>query len=189
MIKLNKLSVTNIILGFFLIFSLVFNFTLYNKQGELKARIDVQGEQIKKQETTNGLNEFSEEFIKALSTGEHSKYLTGDAKEAYEQALSNEGEEHNHMEPETNILENYKIQNLYSYRLGENQGKTYAIFQSDYSMNIDDTSEQGQIFSRMYTAIFDWELQGDEYKVSNFEIQLLEDGLDKYMRELAEKNN
>lgn len=177
-----KISLTNLFLVLLLLISGFFLLNIYEDKRELKIEIAELEKEIRSEKDHSILYDKTKEFIEKSSEAKHKPLLTGNAlKEMEAQLEMLETENHTHG---ASLVDNIEIHNVYAMKTGEDSGESYAIYRIYYG----DSATPIQMQQIVTLSInLKWKKDNDEYKVSNYEIHLLEDNLDKYLEEIMSK--
>lgn len=182
---LKKSTTINIILGLLLIILGALALSQYNERKNLENIIDELNKELDSEREYNEIYANTKRFIELSGNANHSALLTGKAKEEFEEALKNKGlNAQNHVEA---IIEDVQILNVYGTKTGNETGESYAIYQIHYGNS--DEYDTPLAMQRVLTLSLHakWEKVDNTYKVYDYQIHLLEDSLDKYLRELAQE--
>lgn len=179
-----KISFTNFVLGLIIFILVVISSSVYRGQKDLKDEIVRLENELKEAHEINEIYENTRTFLKLSSEGKHGEFLTGKAKEEYEKALEQEGFgvwEGNHTQESD--VKNVEILHISAEKVSDSEAKSnvvYRVFQSN-NPYVDNITTQ-----RILTLVLiaDWVETKDGYKVYNYKINLLEDSLDEYLRDL-----
>lgn len=163
---------------------------LFSKQNELKEEIADWKNEANSLKEIPSLNEKASKFIKALNQGNSKEYLTGNALEAYNDALEGEDEQehtHNHShtgEQTVDILQSETIKSE------DETSHSKVLYKLSYKGEFDQ-EDVGTIQQRVLFLLMDidWIYEKNEYKVSDYKLELLNDNWDDYLLSLEKKGD
>lgn len=180
--KQKQITVTNFILGILCMITIFFAIHIDSGKDELKNEIAQLNKELEEEKESSTIYDKTIEFIKLSSEAKHESLLTGKAKEEYELALEQEGKEDHHHSH--NTLDKYEIDNIYVVKTDKDKANSYAIFRLYYKNNSNSDSITTQRILTL-SLITSWEKTEDGYKVNDYKINLLQDSLDEYLKEVA----
>lgn len=185
--KLKKeLTFTNIILIFVALIFFIIAYSQFTSKSELNKEVESLNEKLEKEKEYNNLYNLTKQFIELSNEGEHYTLLTGEAKSSYERALEQLGkEEHYHVR---RTVDNVEVLNVYAVKTGDSEGESFAIYRVYYGNNpeVETPITKQQILTMTLQA--KWIKEEEGYKVYSYKIDLLQDSLDEYMRNLIRDN-
>lgn len=156
---------------------------LYTKEKDERSKYETEMNEWKsialQEQEIPTINNRANEFIQALTKGEHKKFLTGKALKEYNAALSEDfTEEHEHYNESDTQDINILITNS---QVKEHGVVSKVLYQLHYK-SIFDNEEKGIVDQRILTLIMtlNWLEDGEEYKIDQYKLTLLDDtmGLD-----------
>lgn len=178
-------TIANIILMFAVVLLTLISVNLWLEQSEYKKEIQELKQVIEEEKAKNTVNEDTdlyeetENFIDSLSNGNIMNMLTSTAQKRLETQLGEQGIDYHDSTP---LLGTVEIFHVYAVKTSDNTAKSFAIYRTYYDLdnNYDIPSRQ-QIITM--SIKLDWKIENNEYKVDDYEFQLLENSLDDYLKE------
>lgn len=178
-------TIANIILMFAVVLLTLISVNLWLEQSEYKKEIQELKQVIEEEKAKNTVNEDTdlyeetENFIDSLSNGNIMNMLTSTAQKRLETQLKEQGIDYHDSTPLVGTVE---IFHVYAVKTSDNTAKSFAIYRTYYDLdnNYDIPSRQ-QIITM--SIKLDWKIENNEYKVDDYEFQLLENSLDDYLKE------
>lgn len=178
-------TIANIILMFAVVLLTLISVNLWLEQSEYKKEIQELKQVIEEEKAKNTVNEDTdlyeetENFIDSLSNGNIMNMLTSTAQKRLETQLKEQGIDYHDSTP---LLGTVEIFHVYAVKTSDNTAKSFAIYRTYYDLdnNYDIPSRQ-QIITM--SIKLDWKIENNEYKVDDYEFQLLENSLDDYLKE------
>lgn len=165
----NLLKVIIAILGVLVIVVVVKNFEKTNQIKELSNSLAVENQ---KEE----LNLKAQSFIEALYQGEHLEFYSKDALARFS---SYEEDEEDHVEEEHPTDHDYKVDFHLAKTSHENKTYTSKVF-----FDVTDITNKGENYSQTTLLMtVEWIVENEKYKVSNYEIKLIDSLLNEFQSE------
>lgn len=151
---------------------------------ELKKEKEILNQNLLEEQEMKLVSELTEKFINKSSVGEHGELLTGSSKKDFLAAVElHRGDSDNHG---ASTMENASINNIFSFRKGPGEARSYAIYQVTYKNNPNSDSPITKNIISL-SLIADWKKTKEGYKVENYKIDVLKDSLDEYLLKLSEE--
>lgn len=174
-------TTANIILMFAVVLLTLISVNLWLEQSEYKKEIQELKQVIEEEKAKNKVNEDTdlyeqtENFIDSLSNGNIMNMLTSTAQKRLETQLKEQGIDYHDSTPLVGTVE---IFHVYAVKTSDNTAKSFAIYRTYYDYDI---PSRQQIITM--SIKLDWKIENNEYKVDDYEFQLLENSLDDYLKE------
>lgn len=175
-----KISLSNVILIAILLLISFLYYSSFSEKRDLKTEITQLKNELKKEKETSNLYELTKTFIQKSSEAKHGDMLTGQAKQDYQQAIQNKEV---NTDQEHNTVDHVDIQNVFVVKTKDEEIKSFAIYRVFYNNNPSSHDITTQRILDL-TLIANWKKEKNQFKVSNYEINLLQDSNDKYLKEL-----
>ena len=163
-------------------------FDYQSNENDLKADIEKWKKIAESEQEVPNINKEANNFLKALTSASHSKYLTDQALKEYQSEIEeHEEEEHNHADVGEQTID---ILNTTTEKVNQDEATSVILYQVLYKSPFD-SEESGIIDQRILTLVLniDWKKEDDIFKVDKYNMNLLQDNLDDYLFELSQKGD
>ncbi|MBU8732520.1 hypothetical protein KM915_20950 [Cytobacillus oceanisediminis] len=180
--KIN-ISIGNFILACICLCLIFLAFSFQSDKNELKTEINELKKQIKQEQEAEKVYDKTIEFIEKSSVAKHKSLLTGKALEEFKKAVKEKGHDDDHNHP-SNVLDKVEVQNVFTVMESNKQVKSYAIYRVFYNNNPSTDMINTQRILTL-TMISYWKNTKDGYKVFDYKIDVLQDSLDEYLKEIS----